>query len=437
MNRLAVASSEVEKNRGRRDWILRELGRLTGDTFASLQDILEQRRRVETDEARAKAALVAFAADELPLHLAGRRLRTALSQRLAEEDRAGAGLGSEAEREAALERFLSEFEAEQPPLPTEIRESVETRLRAVWARWQSPPEVAGDVRHAYLEGRPRRALRARLGQGDSKLRIRADELLAELDRCKALQDELSARIDEQRGSSKRREALQDELSAISGFLVEADRLHRELHQELGQLQSEMEPRRNALRARRERLATAQPALGRAQRAEELAVVIERVAGYAAKEYADLLSAAVTRTYGQLAHKDLIHRIEVSDDGTLRVTDRGGRAIENLDVSAGERHVFAIALLAAVAELGGGSFPVVMDTPLGRLDQEHRENILGYCAARLSQTLLLSHGEEVGGRYLDQINNRIAARYLIEHRPGADGPGESVLVDGYFAQARAS
>lgn len=437
MNRLAAVSSDIEKNRDRRDCILRELGRLTGDTFASLQDLLEQRRRVETEEARARAALAAFAADELPLHMAGRRLRTALSQRLAEEDRAGVGLGSEAEREVALERFLSEFGAEQPPLPGEIRTSIEKRIRSAWARWQSPTLVAGEVRHAYLEGRPRRALRARLDQPDFKLRGLADAALAELARCEALQAELSARIDEQRGSSKRREALQDELSAVSGFLIEDDRLHRELHQELGQLRSELEPRRNTLRDRRERLATAQPALGRADRAEQLAGVIEKVAGYAAKEYAGLLSAAVTRTYRQLAHKDLIHQIEISGDGTLRVIDRGGRAIENLDVSAGERHVFAIALLAAVAELGGGSFPVVMDTPLGRLDQEHRENILAYCAARLSQTLLLSHAEEVGGRYLDQIGDRIAAWYLIEHRPGVDGPGESVLVDGYFAQAKAS
>ncbi|MCA1791376.1 MAG: hypothetical protein LC667_16440, partial [Thioalkalivibrio sp.] len=364
-------------------------------------------------------------------------LRTALSQRLADEDRAGVGLGSEMECEAALEQFLNEFGAEQPSLPAEFRTSIETRIRSAWARWQSPTLLAREVRHAYLEGRPRGALRVRLDEPDSRLRDQIDAALAELARCQALQVELSARIDEQRGSSKRHDALQDELSAVSGFLVEDERVHRELHQALGQLRSELEPKRNALRARRERLATAQPALGRADRAEQFAGVIEQVASYAAKEYAGLLSAAVTRTYRQLAHKDLIYQIEISGDGTLRVTDRGGRAIETLDVSAGERHVFAIALLAAVAELGGGSFPVVMDTPLGRLDQEHRENILGYCAARLGQTLLLSHAEEVGGRYLDQISDRIAARYLIEHQPGVDGPGESVLVNGYFAQARAS
>jgi DNA sulfur modification protein DndD len=79
----------------------------------------------------------------------------------------------------------------------------------------------------------------------------------------------------------------------------------------------------------------------------------------------------------------------------------------------------------------------MDTPLGRLDAEHRESILRYCAARRGQTLLLSHAEEVGGRYLDQIADRIAARYLIEHQPGVDGPGESAVVEGYFMQARAS
>jgi DNA sulfur modification protein DndD len=437
MNRLSAAESDIEQHRSRRDWILGELGRLTGGTFASLHELLEEHRRVETQEARIRAALAAFAADELPLHLTGRRLRAMLSQRLAKEDHSGAGLGSEAEREAALERFLSEFNAEPPPLPIEIRKNVEARLRLVWDRWQSPPEVTGDVRHAYLGGRPRQALRARLDQPDSKLRGRADELLTELARCEALKNELSKRIDQQRGYSTVWQELQDELSAISGILVEEELLHRELNQELGQTRSALEPRRSALRARHERLSEAQPALGRAARAELLAELVEQVVDYAAAEYAALLSSAVTRTYRDLAHKDLIHRIEISGDGVLRVTDRGGRAIENLDASAGERHVFAIALLAAVAELGGGPFPVVMDTPLGRLDQEHRENILGYCAARRSQTLLLSHEEEVGGRYLDQISDRIAARYMIEHHPGVDGPGESILVDGYFMTARIS
>lgn len=432
---LTAVESAVTQLRARRDLIIAELGRLTGDTFANLQDLLEQQRRTEAEEARARVALAGFAAEELPLHLVGRHLRARLSLRLGEEERARTT--SAADSDSGLERFLDAFAAEVPALTAEVHDLVVARVRSAWSRWLTPDPLAGEMRHHYLEGRPRTALRLRLDEADRRVRERASQVLEELARCERARADLSRRIAEQRGSSERRELLQIELQSVSEALEAEERVRRDVDRELEHLRRVLGPKREAIRDQRERLASALPSLGRADRATELATGLERALQLAADEYTQHLSATVTRTYRQLAHKNLIHQIEVLHDGGLRVADRGGRRIENLDASAGERHVFAISLLAAVAEVGGMSLPVIMDTPLGRLDREHRENILAYCAARRGQTLLLSHAEEVGGRYLEQIDARIAARFLIEHEPGIDGPGESRLIEGYFARAGAS
>jgi DNA sulfur modification protein DndD len=48
------------------------------------------------------------------------------------------------------------------------------------------------------------------------------------------------------------------------------------------------------------------------------------------------------------------------------------------------------------------FPFVVDTPLGRLDEEHRIGVLEHFTKRAGQAIMLSTDTEIVGKYLDPV-----------------------------------
>ena len=57
----------------------------------------------------------------------------------------------------------------------------------------------------------------------------------------------------------------------------------------------------------------------------------------------------------------------------------------------------------------------MDTPFGRLDPKHRENILKFIPTMAEQVTLLVHGGEIDrSRDLESIKDKIDREYTINH-----------------------
>jgi DNA sulfur modification protein DndD len=82
-------------------------------------------------------------------------------------------------------------------------------------------------------------------------------------------------------------------------------------------------------------------------------------------------------------------------------------------SAGAEQIVALSLIDALGRTGRSSGPVVMDTPFGRLDKHHRENILNYIPKTASQLVLLVHEGEINrDEDLKTIAQKIGAEYEI-------------------------
>ena len=83
-------------------------------------------------------------------------------------------------------------------------------------------------------------------------------------------------------------------------------------------------------------------------------------------------------------------------------------------SAGAEQIVALSLIDGLSRSGRSAGPVVMDTPFGRLDTKHRQNILRYLPDSANQLVLFVHdGEIAGGIGLDALAHRIGARYEIK------------------------
>jgi DNA sulfur modification protein DndD len=106
---------------------------------------------------------------------------------------------------------------------------------------------------------------------------------------------------------------------------------------------------------------------------------------------------------------------------LRINENYGLLIlreDGADVdqrSAGAEQVVAMALLGALNRLATKRGPVIMDTPFGRLDRDHRENILRFLPTMADQVVLLVHDGEIDRtRDLASIEEKISAQFLIAH-----------------------
>lgn len=149
-----------------------------------------------------------------------------------------------------------------------------------------------------------------------------------------------------------------------------------------------------------------------------------------------LGKAMTRVYQQLAHKNQVESIIIENDGTTRILGKTGKEM-SFDRSAGENQIFATALIAGLAEVSGVKAPMVVDTPLGRLDSKHRENIFKFWTGNPNrQVILLSQDKEIDPDFYSGIKKNVSATYLLEHEDVGDGIGRTKATAGkYFGATK--
>jgi DNA sulfur modification protein DndD len=103
----------------------------------------------------------------------------------------------------------------------------------------------------------------------------------------------------------------------------------------------------------------------------------------------------------------------------------------VDAAFGWRRTdFTQALIQAIAKVSGRDFPFVVDTPLARLDVDHRIGVLRHFTDRAGQVILLSTDTEVVGPYLDAIRKRVLAAYRLNVHT-EDGVTVTTVQEGYF------
>ena len=132
----------------------------------------------------------------------------------------------------------------------------------------------------------------------------------------------------------------------------------------------------------------------------------------------------------LQKDSLIQSIEIHPD-TLetRIVDYKGNELLKSQLSAGEKQLFAVSILWGLAQCSGYEMPVIIDTPLGRLDSQHRINFVErYLPYASRQVIVLSTDEEINGPYWELIKPNLNAVYTLEY----DEKSRSTTIQpGYF------
>lgn len=147
-----------------------------------------------------------------------------------------------------------------------------------------------------------------------------------------------------------------------------------------------------------------------------------------------LEGEVTECFRYLLHKsDLVHRVAIDTHNfSLSLYDPQGETVPKHRLSAGEKQLLSIAFLWGLARVSGRNLPIAIDTPLGRLDSSHRNNLVErYFPTASHQVILLSTDTEIRQEELLQLTEQdaIAHTYLLKYNP--DNRQTTVNSDRYF------
>ena len=112
---------------------------------------------------------------------------------------------------------------------------------------------------------------------------------------------------------------------------------------------------------------------------------------------------------------------------ITLLDQDDNEIRKESLSSGEKQIYISCLIKAILNESIQSLPIFIDTPLGRLDEEHRDNITRkYYPALSEQVVLFSTNSEITPKRYKDISANISKSYLLFN----DGANTN-LKPGYF------
>lgn len=417
-----------------------QLGAGAGDV-ASVSDVVKQQADAETDLKATEDALDDVVASKLPFHLVARELMEGLSGQVQQEIARESWESRKRSLEPEKAKFIGTFyKTKEPPLQPDLTPqqgaALQVRLNAAWESLFYPmPEGCADVVvHEYLG-----AKRAALLQSMNGLRMGAQDVLGLVAKRESLQKkirELISRYSKIEGHDRdgTLAKLNGELTSVNATLDQRQKELGDLERQIIGLKGTIDQERALYVREHEKFVLANPVKSMVGCAEKVCNLIEDLIPQLYALKVAQLAGAMTDVYKKLAHKRLVHRIEISETGDTRILSREGEEIP-FDKSAGENQVFATALLAGLAEISGLDAPLVVDTPLGRLDSTHRANILKYWISnKKRQVILLSQDKEIDRETYAAMEPHVAMTYLLQHTEVGSGVGRTnALENEYFEE----
>ncbi|ELX4124281.1 DNA sulfur modification protein DndD [Vibrio vulnificus] len=166
-------------------------------------------------------------------------------------------------------------------------------------------------------------------------------------------------------------------------------------------------------------------------AQSAILLLDKFADQLTKARVKQLENEFVSSYKKLARKEDVQLTASINPLTFDVElmDEYGIKINRKAMSAGEKQIYAISILEALGRTSGRKLPIIIDTPLGRLDSHHRDKLVeNYFPTASHQVVILSTDTEIDRNYTNLIQDDIARTYEICF----DGKTKSSTIkEGYF------
>lgn len=406
-----------------------------GGTFAERRDeYKEERTRLETEIERLRDEIREVVTGRYPFALTPDLCREVVD-RLETETEAAQREAAQTEAVETLDELAADGDVwEDVPVDADQSEAIVANLQSALEAELAP------------ENRPEYELSSEFSKREQQeMQSVVDYALSELPA------ELGELTDSLEQKTRRLQEVEEKISNAPAESVIAPLVGEinELNNELGRLRQEVdshEERLEELETRHGRLESEldnkldrqsefEDVSDRSQLAADVQDAVQAYSDRLVREKLERLESVLTDRYLRLSNKEEFYERVIVDEETLSVAveTAGGTRKQQSQLSAGERQIFATALLWALADISGRPLPFVVDTPLGRLDTEHRAKLVeNFFPEASHQVLLFSTDTEITAQYRERLTDDIAAEFHLDN----GGDGRTEITDGYFEVAPA-
>ena len=141
-----------------------------------------------------------------------------------------------------------------------------------------------------------------------------------------------------------------------------------------------------------------------------------------------LENTISAMYHSLANKgDMVKEIKVDPETfTTQLYDYDGNPVTKDGISEGEKEIYAISVLWGLSNVSHHKLPMIIDTPLSKLDNTHVNNITSKFFPKASdQVILLSQDREIDQNIYSLLKPHINQSYTLMQTD------ENKIKEGYF------
>ena len=137
---------------------------------------------------------------------------------------------------------------------------------------------------------------------------------------------------------------------------------------------------------------------------------------------------VSMVFSRLTNNPELYKgIKIERDFNLVVVRHDGTELstDTYSPSAGASQIVATAMIGGMNKFATRDAPIVVDTPLGRLDDVHRANVMRYYSEMGRQVIILYQPKEIDDEDVEGIRDQLASEWSIESL--ADRPDLSQIT----------
>lgn len=258
-----------------------------------------------------------------------------------------------------------------------------------------------------------------------RLKDEKDKLLRKLKSIREELDEISAEFDEKEN---------EEIKDLEAKRRELESNIKNTDQNIGQLRGEiqlLELEKNKIERKVKESLNKEEKANLATRrlcvCSEAREALEKLYAQYACKVRESLQKKIDKVFSNFFTKD--YWIEINEEYELNMYKKvNSSTIKTVAMSQGERQISSLSFIGSIVDIAreqyekekknyyfrGGIYPIVMDSPFGTLELDHRENIAEGIPALADQVVVIVSNSQWNGPVERKMKNRVGKEYHLKY-----------------------
>lgn len=217
-------------------------------------------------------------------------------------------------------------------------------------------------------------------------------------------------------------SLRDKKDTIANSIIRYDNEIEALNRKIGELSIQLKTFRLRQEILRKKIDESSVYSQKERKTKQLITRLQNFIAQFKDEKKKSLEAKMLQSLNILMHKkDFIKRVDVDinatgDDIDIVLYNQNEKVIDKSSLSMGERQMYASALLSSLVDESEIEFPVFIDSPMQKFDEQHAENIIKHFYPNVSKQVVIFPliNKELTEKEYHILEPKVCRAYLIDN-----------------------